>query len=202
MHNYIPMKLTPTIQKAIITAARLHLGQVRKEANGAPYIIHPYSVAWILADNGAPEETVVAALLHDVLEDVKGYGFNKMQADFGERVTALVQAVSEDKDPNVETDEKENWLERKEKYLAHLASADPEAVRISVADKIHNLQSMTAAYAVEGDSLWARFNAPADKKLWFYGEVLRIARQRLGETALVGVLERELNAMKALVPKV
>ncbi len=65
------MLLTANLQRAINVAAQKHLGQTRK-ADGLPYIVHPFGVAWILANYTADEEIVISGLLHDVLEDVKG----------------------------------------------------------------------------------------------------------------------------------
>ncbi len=171
------MKLTPKIQKAINIATKLHQGQMRK-AGELPYIVHPFSVAWILSEYTDDEDVIAAAFLHDVLEDVPGYYAEDMTRDFGERVTKIVQGVSEDKDPN--TEEEAPWLERKEKYLIRLNAAGDESVMISAADKIHNLTAMYDAYKEIGPALWDRFNAPSDKKIWFYKEVFKIVERRLG----------------------
>ncbi|MBU1034578.1 HD domain-containing protein [Patescibacteria group bacterium] len=173
------MKLTPKIQKAINVAAKLHEGQIRK-AGGLPYVVHPISVAWILSEYTDEEDVIAAAFLHDVLEDVPGYYAEDMTRDFGERVTRIVKGVSEDKDPNV--DEESAWIERKEKYLIRLNDAGDESVMVSAADKIHNLHAMFEAYEELGPELWGRFNAPSDKKIWFYEEVLKIVEQRFGST--------------------
>jgi len=172
------MLLTPKIQLAINKAAELHLSMVRK-GDDAPYIIHPFTVAFILSHYTSDENTICAGLLHDVLEDVKGYGEAKMLKDFGQEITDIVKEVSEDKDPNVVTDEKATWQERKEEYLANMRNDSQEALMISCADKIHNLSCMIAAYKEQGEKLWDRFNSPKDKKFWFYEEVYKILEQRL-----------------------
>ncbi len=170
---------TPNIQKAINIASRLHAGQVRKGSGDLPYISHPFSVAWILAQYTNDEDVVVAGLLHDILEDVKNYRFDDMVRDFGERVAQIVKGVSEDKDPNVESDEKATWKERKSKYLQGLEHDSTEALMVCAADKIHNIQSMIDDSALQGESFWAKFNAPNDEKIWFYSEVARILETRL-----------------------
>ncbi len=170
---------TPTIQKAINIASRLHAGQIRKGSGDLPYISHPFSVAWILSEYTDDEDVIVAGLLHDILEDVKNYRFDDMVRDFGERVAQIVKGVSEDKDPNIVSDEKATWKERKSKYLQGLEHDSTEALMVCAADKIHNLQSMIDDYEVQGDSFWEKFNAPNDEKLWFYSEVGRILENRL-----------------------
>jgi (p)ppGpp synthase/HD superfamily hydrolase len=91
------MKLTPKIQQAINLVSRLHAGQVRKGDDNLPYISHPNSVAWILSNYTNDEDIIVSGLLHDVLEDVKGYYYDDMVRDFGEKIAQIVKGVSEDK---------------------------------------------------------------------------------------------------------
>jgi (p)ppGpp synthase/HD superfamily hydrolase len=189
------MKLTPRIQNAIDYAAAMHVHAKRK-AGGQPYVVHPFAVAWMLADAGANEDTVVAGLLHDILEDVEGSSPKELTKLFGARVTKIVQGVSEEKVPG--SRRKLPWLIRKQRYLDHLATADRDTVLVSVADKIHNLRSMSAAYKEQGEAMWKSFHAPADRKLWFYEEVLKIAKKKLPKQKMVGELGRALGEMKEL----
>jgi len=186
------MKLTQKIQQAINLASRLHLGQVRKGDSGLPYISHPFSVAWILSNYTEDEDVIIGGLLHDVLEDVKGYYYDDMVRDFGERVAQIVKGVSEDKDPNVESDERATWEERKSKYLAGLEHDSEESLMVCAADKIHNLQSMINAYKKKGDALWDNFNSPKEKKLWLYQEILKFMKGRLNNP-IVNELEEVYN---------
>jgi len=173
------MKLTQKIQKAINLSSELHAGQVRKGDDDLPYISHPYSVAWILGNYTNDEDIIVSGLLHDVLEDVKGYHYADMVRDFGEKIAQTVKGVSEDKDPNIESDEKATWEERKRKYLSALEHDSEESLMVCAADKIHNLQSMINAYQAKGEALWDNFNSPKEKKLWLYKEVLKLLKIRL-----------------------
>jgi (p)ppGpp synthase/HD superfamily hydrolase len=190
------MNLSPKIQKALNVASVQHEGQKRK-AGGLPYITHPFSVAIILSSFTDDEDILCAGLLHDVLEDTIGYSYDDMKRDFGVRVADCVKNVSEDKDPRVKSDEKENWQERKEKYLIQLGNADEVAIFVSVADKIHNLSSMIEAYKLEGEKLWERFNSPASKKYWFYEEVYKIASRKL-QSPIVGLLKEKLEELKGV----
>ncbi len=172
------MKNFHAIQKAINKAAVLHAKQKRK-GDGFPYIIHPYGVALILSNFTEDTDTIIAGLLHDVLEDVPDYTAEDMSRDFGEKITSIVKEVSEEKDPRETKEKRLLWKDRKKKYLTHLEAATTEAMMVSTADKIHNLMSMMSAYKEQGDSLWRKFNSPQDEKLWFYGEVLNIVKRRL-----------------------
>jgi guanosine-3',5'-bis(diphosphate) 3'-pyrophosphohydrolase len=79
------------LQKAFDVAARWHSGQYRK--SGDPYITHPLAVATILANLGMDTTTLVAALLHDTIEDTD-YSLEQMRNDFGPEVTLLVDGVT------------------------------------------------------------------------------------------------------------
>ena len=182
------MKLTPRIQQAINLASRLHLGQVRKGDIDLPYISHPFSVAWILSNYTDDEDIIIGGLLHDTLEDVKGYYYEDLKRDFGTKVAEIVKGVSEDKDPNIESDEKATWEDRKTKYLAGLDNDSDESLMVCAADKIHNLQSMINAYQEKGEALWDNFNSPKEKKLWLYEEIAKTLHIRLN-SSIVSELE-------------
>jgi len=162
------MKLTPKITKAINTAATLHDGQERK-GDGLPYIVHPFSVALILMDYSEDEDVILAGILHDTVEDT-GYTKEQLKDEFGERVASLVTDLTE-------LPKTYSWQERKDHYLKHLESTSHESKLICAADKLHNLQSMLEAFRNFGNGALEKFNAPADKKLWFYEECLKIFKK-------------------------
>ncbi|MFA5947596.1 MAG: HD domain-containing protein [Candidatus Gracilibacteria bacterium] len=159
------MNLTQKIQNAINTAAHLHDGQERK-ADGLPYIVHPFTVALILMNYTADEDVIIAGILHDTIEDTP-YTKEQMEEAFGPRVTSLVTDLTE-------LPKTFSWQERKDSYLKHLETTSHESKLICAADKIHNLQSMLDAFRKFGEKANEKFNAPADKKLWFYEECLKI----------------------------
>ncbi|HYH27290.1 MAG TPA: HD domain-containing protein, partial [Actinomycetota bacterium] len=80
-----------TIRRAYEVAERSHRGQVRK--SGDPFISHPLGVASILAEMGLDTTTVVAALLHDVVEDT-AVTLDQVRSEFGEEVTAIVDGLT------------------------------------------------------------------------------------------------------------
>lgn len=193
------MKLTPKIQKAVQVATIAHLGMVRK-GDGLPYIIHPFSVAWILVGFTDDEDVIIAGLLHDILEDVpkEKYSADDIERDFGKKVLEIVRGVSEDKDSTItREEEKRSWKERKEKYIENLKSDSPEALMVSAADKIHNLRSMMAAYSVQGEKLWERFNASKDEILWYQEEIFKVMKDRL-RSGIVSELEKTIREAEGL----
>jgi len=169
------MNHTPQIKKAIQFAAKKHNGHLRKETEPLPYITHLFSVALLVAEDGADDDTVSAALLHDTVEDTDTTREEIAQA-FNERVADLVTAVTEPTGLP--------WKERKTHYLAHLETADDEALIIAIADKIDNIESKLAAYEKEGDMIHSRWSQKPEEYLWFHDEALCIAQKRLPEHRL------------------
>lgn len=174
------MNHTPEIKRAIQFAARKHHGQLRREAEPLPYITHPFSVALLVAEDGASDDVVIAALLHDTIEDTATTR-EEIATAFGERVAELVGAVSERKECGGEA---LSWRSRKEDYLARLEEARDEAVLIAIADKVDNIESILEAYAHEGISVFKKWRQPYENNIWFHGEALRIAQSRLPEHPL------------------
>ncbi len=171
------MNHTPQIKKAIQFAARKHNGQLRiSHTEGPlPYITHLFSVALLVAEDGASDDVVTAALLHDTLEDTATTREELVSA-FNERVAELVEAVSEHKELS--------WKERKNDYLARLAHADEDALVIAIADKVDNVESRIEEYEKEGAAFLTHWKRSNEDYLWFYGEALRIAEARLPDHPL------------------
>lgn len=171
--------LSPRLRRALIRAALCHDGHYRK-ASHTPYLTHLVAVMSILQRHGASEDLLVAALLHDVLEDRPDtYSRQEMTAEFGEHVTFLVTAVT--KDGSLPT-----WQARAEDYLARLcATGDAEATLLCVADKLHNALSIIDDYEDIGVAVWERFNAGRENQLWWYGVVATLGQDMLGDHPLV-----------------
>ena len=173
------MKLTPKIQKAINLAAHLHREHTRIGLN-LPYIVHPYSVACLVSEYSEKEEVICAALLHDVLEDVEGYNFKELRADFGDKVAKLVKEVTEDRTDLEESwTLRDSWKKRKAAYLKNLRSVSKEALLISAADTAHNLQSLKETYLLNNKKAIKNFHASVEDKVVFYGKVAAIISKRL-----------------------
>ncbi len=152
------------IEKADALAVRAHEGQMRKES-AVPYITHPRAVAAILKNHGFSDTVAAAALVHDVVEDTP-VTIEDVRRELGEDVAALVAPVTHD--------DTLSWEEKKQKYIDEVEAAPIEAKAISVADKIHNAQSLIAAHEVQGGAVWKHFNRGRDKKIWFEEAMLKM----------------------------
>lgn len=173
----MPGRFTHRVTDAFDYARTLHADQVRK-GTSIPYLSHLMAVAAIVMESGGDEDQVIAALLHDAVEDRGRDGRTKAEIAerWGERVVGIVLACTD-----AETVPKPPWRERKERYLAHLTSAPVEVRRVVAADKLHNAQAILNDYRQLGHQLWSRFNATAAEILWYYRSV--VTRLREAETA-------------------
>jgi len=193
------MELTPRLQRAINLASILHAGQVRKDNGNLPYNSHLWSVAIILMQHTKNEDVLVAGIMHDAVENVKGYKYEDLARDFDWGIANLVRDISEFK--YQQSDKKTTWLERKNGYLKKLETARHESLLICAADKIHNLISMIDCHAILEDDLWEKFDKKKKKKLWFYEEVLKILSKKL-KRKIVGELASFIDeAKQKLLPQ-
>lgn len=126
------------IIKAYEIALRLHEGQFRK--SGEPYIIHPIAVAKILAGFGMDNETVIAGLLHDVVEDTE-YTREELVRDFDEKIAQLVDGVT--KLGNISYDASSEKIQAENFRKMFLAmSKDIRVLIIKLADRLHNMRTL------------------------------------------------------------
>lgn len=159
------------IFKAIEFAARAHSGQFRRTVK-VPYIVHPLGVAQILIENGCSEDVVIAGLLHDTVEDTSTT-LNSIEKEFGVAVAELVEHASEL--PKT----KYGWRERKEHKLKHLELASEDALLVCCADKLHNIQSISAEQLRLGNEIWHCFYGTKDDQKWYYETMALLFTRKL-----------------------
>ena len=124
-----------TLQRAYDIAEQSHDGQMRK--SGDPYITHPLAVATILGELGMDTTTLVAALLHDTVEDT-AYSLDKLSTDFGAEVAHLVDGVTKlDKVQLGAAAEAETI-----RKMVVAMARDPRVLVIKLADRLHNMRTM------------------------------------------------------------
>jgi (p)ppGpp synthase/HD superfamily hydrolase len=173
------MNLTPRIQTALETAARLHDGHKRR-GNGLPYFTHPLSVALLAARYTEDEDLLVAALLHDTVEDIESFTIADVERDFGPRVATLVWGLTETVDlSDCDHDPRHTWDYRKKSYLKKLEGESAEVKLLCAADKIHNLESIERCIREYGIDFLKSFHTSPEKQLWFFGTVLAVLEETL-----------------------
>jgi GTP pyrophosphokinase len=165
-----PPLLTDRFDEAFLLASEHHRSQLRK-GTSIPYISHLMAVASLVLEMGGTEDEAIGALLHDMVEDGGGpAALADIRARFGDDVARIVDANS---DTDVEP--KPPWRERKEAYIAAIAHKQPDELRVSLADKLHNARAILLDYRVHGEDLWARFKAGEGASVRWYYRALREA---------------------------
>ena len=134
---YTPGLDTQRLYRAFTYADAEHKGQLRKD--GTPYITHPLAVAEIVADLGLDADSVIAALLHDTIEDTNAT-HEEVAKQFGETVAALVEGVT--KLSRVQyTSKEEEQMENLRKMFMAMAQ-DIRVILIKICDRLHNMRTM------------------------------------------------------------
>lgn len=139
VERYRPDMDEVLLRHAYVFAANRHQGQVRR--SGEAYLIHPLSVAWILADMELDEVAIAAGLLHDILEDTETSP-EEMELEFGPVVTRLVVALTklssfESKYESREATEAENF-----RRLLLASTDDVRVILVKLADRLHNMRTL------------------------------------------------------------
>jgi len=184
------------INHALAFAAKHHDRQVRKGTK-LPYLTHPANVAVILTRYGCDSDTVVAGILHDVIEDCVREGYSREMLEqrigdkFGAKVldTVLSVAYRRHDDDGVEL----SGDDRKTDYLERLSGASEEARWVCAADKIHNASSILSDLrrTVDAETIWSRFGGGrAGTGRWY-----RQVYERLREVGFDAPIMAELDAV-------
>ena len=190
------------INHALAFAAKHHDRQVRKGTK-LPYLTHPANVAIILSRYGRDNDTVVAGILHDVIEDCVRDGFTREMLEqrigdkFGAQVLETVLAVTyrRQDDDGVEL----SGEERRADYLERLSRANDNARWVCAADKIHNASSIISdlARTVDPDTVWARFGSGKVGTARWYTQVY----ERLDQLGFSAPIMAELDNVTAELEK-
>ncbi len=181
---------TKRLDEAIALATDAFRDKVRK-GSGIPYVTHLLQVMVFVAEHGGDEDQMIAAVLHDYLEDIHDAEASDLEARFGPRVRRMVVALSD-----ATSQPKPPWEERKRAYIASLREEPAEVKLISVADKLHNALSIRRDFARIGVAIFDRFSASQDQTLWYYESVV-VALSEGWEHPLLEVLRAEVAAMVA-----
>ena len=130
-------RLTSKFKRALAYASSIHGGKLRKKTR-IPDIGHILGVTAIALEYGANETEAIAALLHDAVEDAGGRKrLSDIRRKFGPKIATIVKGCTD-----TLQEPKPPWLERKEKYVAHVRQASVSTKLVSAADKLQNVRSL------------------------------------------------------------
>jgi len=190
------------INHALAFSAKHHDRQVRKGTK-LPYLTHPANVAVILTRYGGDTDTIVAGILHDVIEDCVRDGYTREMLEqrigdkFGGKVLDTVLAVTYRRhdDDGVEL----SGEDRKTDYLNRLSSASEEARWVCAADKIHNASSIISDLrrTVDPETIWSRFGGGKAATARWYRQVY----DRLREIGFDAPIMTELDKVSSELQK-
>jgi (p)ppGpp synthase/HD superfamily hydrolase len=184
------MPLSARFEDALIYATQLHATQVRKSGD-VPYISHLLGVAALVLDYGGDEDEAIAALLHDAIEDQGGDATRtEIRRRYGNRVTEIVDGCTD-----TDITPKPPWRERKEAYIAHIATADPSVRLVSAADKLYNVRATLRDLREHGEATWRRFNGGRDGTIWYYRSLVD-AFSRFERHPIVSELSRAVSELE------
>ncbi len=177
---------TIKILKAIKFATKTHEVYQKQKRKGKDiaYITHPLTVGMLLSQAGASEDTVIAGILHDTIEDSaehKKVTVEMLEKRFGKKVAEGVLSVTE-------TDKNLSWEERKKEALEHIEHFSEDSLLIKSADIIANVSELLDDYARHKDSIFEIFNAPKERIIKNQLITIRAIVQRWKENPLKGDL--------------
>ena len=190
--------LTGKFTSAIEYARHLHIE--RRKGSGIPYMAHLLGVAALVMGEAGhepfpvTEDMVVAALLHDAVEDHGGTPrLNDIEANFGANVARMVAGLSDSF--SEDSSHKESWLDRKQSYLDRLRDEPADVRLISAADKLYNARAMLEDYRVIGPEVWKRFKRGRADQLWYFDELVKVFRS-FGDSRIVEELGRVVAELR------
>ena len=137
LRKHMPTADMALIDSAVEFAREKHKNQKRKD--GSPYIIHPLAVAEIVAEMGLDTDAVLAALLHDCIEDTDT-SHADIERLFGTSVAELVEGVTKLTRANFSSKEQAQMENLRKMFMA--MSKDIRVVLIKIADRLHNMRTM------------------------------------------------------------
>lgn len=195
-----PLHFTERLTRAVDCARHLHIE--RRKGTGIPTMAHLFGVASLvigeagLSDFPVTEDMVIAALLHDAVEDHGGaLRLKDIRQNFGPDVARMVEGLSDTlaEDANA----KEPWEQRKQAYIDRLRGEPADVRLISVADKLYNARSIVEDYRVIGPEVWRRFKRGRDLQIWYFETVLEVFKSA-GKNRIVDEFERVVIELKRI----
>lgn len=204
------MKNHQRVSEGFALAASLHHEQTRKvgktedPALAISYITHLAEVFALVVQGFGDDDQMIAALLHDAIEDQPETADGRKTAEvieerFGQRVLELVRASTELRPEPGQP--KIPWKIRKEAHIEHLrelGAVDPSLLLVGLADKLSNGQAIVNDLNLRGQIVWSRFNAPKDLVVWYYESMLKVFQDFISDNPLVPRLEIVVEQMQEL----
>ena len=194
------LHLTAKFTSAVDYARHIHIE--RRKGTDIPYMAHLLGVASLVMGEAGragfqvTEDMVIAALLHDAVEDQGGLLRQKdIEQNFGPNVARMVEGLSDSF--SEDASKKLSWMERKQAYIQRLRE-EPEDVRlISAADKLYNARAILEDYREIGPKVWDRFKRGRSDQIWYFDELIAVFKS-FGTIRVVEELERVVEELRII----
>jgi len=195
------LALTPRFSRAVDYARQIHVGY--RKGSTVPYMAHLLGVAsLVMGESGhvpfpVTEEMVIAALLHDAVEDEGGLPrLRDIEQNFGPDVARIVKGCTDSFE--VDSNQKQSWETRKRSYIERLPKESQDTLLVSAADKLYNARSLLEDYRNMGGEVWKRFKRGRREQLWYFDELLKVYEEKCPNWRLVGELKRVVRELTQL----
>jgi (p)ppGpp synthase/HD superfamily hydrolase len=196
--------LTPRFIQAVDYAGQTHTGT--RKGTRVPYMAHLLGVAsLVMGESGhvpfaVTEDMVIAALLHDAVEDEGGLPrLQEIEAKFGEEVASIVKGCTDSFE--VDSNEKQQWEQRKASYIKRLREERKESegtLLVSAADKLYNARAILEDYREVGGEVWKRFKRGREQQLWYFNELIKVYEARCPKCRIIEELKRTVAELERL----
>lgn len=198
------MTLTTRFIEAVDYARQIHLGT--RKGTDVPYMAHLLGVAsLVIGETGrvtfaVTEDMVIAALLHDAVEDEGGMPrLHDIEAKFGKEVAKIVKGCTDSF--KVDSGKTQEWGLRKASYIKRLHEEPDEGegtLLVSVADKLYNARAILEEYRHIGVEVWRRFKRGRDEQFWYFDELIKVYEERCQNWWIVEELKRVVGELKRI----
>jgi len=164
---------------------------MRKGEAGIPYLSHLLAVSSLVLEHGGDEDEAIGGLLHDAVEDQGGQAtLDEIRGMFGDKVADIVDGCSDS-----HGEPRPPWKERKEDYIASIATKDDSTVLVSACDKLHNARSILSDLQKVGEQVYERFSVSKQNTIWYYRSLSDAFKAR-GDWALFDELDRVVKEIE------
>jgi (p)ppGpp synthase/HD superfamily hydrolase len=141
------------------------------------------------------EDMVIAALLHDAVEDEGGLPrLRDIEANFGKEVAKIVEGCTDSFEED--SSKKLKWEDRKKSYIDRLRKEPEGTLIVSAADKLYNARAILEDYREIGAAVWNRFKRGRKEQLWYFGELIKVYQERCPSWRIVSELERVIGELE------
>lgn len=201
IESHANLVLSPRFTAAVDYAREIHTGT--RKGTPIPYMAHLLGVAsLVLGEVGhvkfsVTEDMVIAALLHDAVEDAGGMPrLRDIEDKFGPAVAEIVAGCTDSFDEDGSN--KQRWEDRKAAYVDRLATGEESdgTLLVSVADKVYNARAIVEDYRQIGPEVWKRFRRGRDKQLWYYDQLWKIYDRRCPDWRITAEFKRVVHELR------